>query len=100
MGEAEAVYKLIPNMQLTNSNVSCQWVSIGTSEERSSRYLKAQKQHIEAGVPLVELDGHEGLWYHQQDIWSKYLRRPDELKSICFAQLSELRASHCWLFYV
>ena len=90
MGEAEAVYKLIPSMQLTNSNVSCQWVSIGTAEERSSRYLKAKKQQIEAGIPLVELEGHEGLWYHQQDIWSKYLRRPDELKSICFAQFAKM----------
>ena len=90
MGEAEAVYKLIPNMQLTNSNVSCQWVSIGIAEERSSRYLKARTHHIDAGVPLVELDGHEGLWYHQQDMWSKYLRRPDEMKSICFAQFAKM----------
>merc|ERR1711893_366673 len=56
MGEAEAVCKLIPNMNLNNSNVSCQWVSICTPEERSSRYLKAEKQHIDAGIPLKELE--------------------------------------------
>ena len=44
MGEAEAVYKLIPSMQLSNSNISCQWVSLGTAEERSTRYLKAEKK--------------------------------------------------------
>ena len=95
MGEAEAVYKLIPNMVLTNSNVTCQWVAIGIAAERSSRYQKAQKHHIDAGIPLTELDGHEGLWYQQQDIWSKYLRRPDALKTICFAQFSKMyRASY------
>ena len=90
MGEAEAVYKLIPSMQLSNSNVSCQWVSTGLAIDRSTRYLKAQKEHIEAGIPLIELDGHEGLWYQQQDVWSKYLRRPVELRSICFSQFAKM----------
>ena len=93
MGEAEAIYKLIPNMVLSNSNVTCQWVSICTPEDRSSRYLKAQQQHIDAGIPLVELDGHEGLWYEQQDFWSKYLRRPDILEEICFAQFAKMYRS-------
>ena len=90
MGEAEAAYKLIPSMVLSNSNVTCQWVSICTPDERSSRYLKAQKQHIDAGIPLIELDGHEGLWYEQKDVWSKYLRRPDALSEICFAQFAKM----------
>ena len=34
MGEAEAVYKLLPSMTLKNSNVACQWVSLGRKEER------------------------------------------------------------------
>ena len=37
MGEAEAVYKLIPSMTLKKSNVACQWVSLGSREERSRR---------------------------------------------------------------
>ena len=90
MGEAEAVYKLIPSMQLSNSNISCQWVSIEPAEERSTRYLKAQQHQIDAGIPLTELEGHDGLWYQQQDIWNKYLRRPNELKSIVFAQFAKM----------
>ena len=93
MGEAEAVYKLIPSMALTNSNVTCQWVTIGPAEERSFRYQKAQQHHLDAGIPLTELDGHEGLWYQQQDIWSKYLRRSDALKTICFAQFAKMYRS-------
>ena len=90
MGEAEAVYKVIPNMKLANSNVACQWVSIGLEEEQSSRFLKTQKHHIDADMPLVELDGHEGLWYQQRDMWSKYLRRPSIIKNICFAQFAKM----------
>ena len=90
MGEAEAVYKLIPSMKLANSNVTCQWVSIGQEEERSSRFMKAQKHHIDSGMPLVELDGHDGLWYQQRDMWSKYLRRPSVLQNICFAQFAKM----------
>ena len=33
MGEAEAVYKLLPAMNLKRSNVACQWVSLGTKKE-------------------------------------------------------------------
>ena len=35
MGEAEAVYKLLPSMKLKDSNVTCQWVTIGRREDRS-----------------------------------------------------------------
>ena len=41
MGEAEAVYRLLPSMTLKKSNVACQWVSLGPKEERSSRWKKA-----------------------------------------------------------
>ena len=63
MGEAEAVYKLIPNMTLKKSNVACQWVSLGRIEERSSRWKKATGKEEKSGRPLIKLIGHEGLWY-------------------------------------
>ena len=40
MGEAEAIYRLLPSMLLKKSNVVCQWVSLGTKDERSSRWKK------------------------------------------------------------
>ena len=33
IGEAEAVYRLLPNMLLKNSNISCQWLSVGKRSE-------------------------------------------------------------------
>ena len=38
--------------------------------------------------------GHEGLWYEQRDMWSKYLRRPREsLGEMCFAQFAKMYTS-------
>ena len=90
MGHAEATYKLIPSMTLKNSNVTCQWVSLGPKEERSSRWMKATEDQIKSGMKIIELQDHEGFWYEQQDMWSKYLMRPAELEHMCFAQFSKM----------
>ena len=94
MGEAEAIYKLIPDMRLKGSNVTCQWVSLCTKEERSSRFRKATENQLKSGIDAFKLEGHDGLFYETQDIWSKYLRRPDELEDLCFAQFSKMYRSN------
>ena len=93
MGEAEAVYRLVPSMTLSMSNIGCQFVALGPKEERSSRWRKATEADLTAGVPMEELANHQGLWYEQHDMWSKYLRRPDSLAEICFAQFSKMYKS-------
>ena len=94
MGEAEACYKLLPSMLLKKSNVTCQWVSLGVKEERSSRWRRATEEEMKSGKELIELYGHEGYWYEQQDMWSKYLRRPfDSLGEISFAQFAKMYRS-------
>ena len=60
MGEAEAIYRLNPSMLLKNSNITCQWVSLGEKKDRSSRWVKANQEQIDAGLKLVNLEGHEG----------------------------------------
>ena len=43
---------------------------------------------------MTKLVAHEGLWYEQQDMWSKYLRRPVEtLGDLCFAQFAKMYRS-------
>ena len=69
-------------------------MSLGTKDERSSRWKKATQEDIDSGRPVIVLDGHEGYWYEQQDMWSKYLRRPmDTLANICFAQFAKMYRS-------
>ena len=94
MGEAEAIYKLIPSMTLKHSNVTCQWVSLGRKEERSKRWMRASDEDSKSGKLLISIKDHEGLWYEQQDMWMKYLRRPmDKLRDLCFAQFAKMYTS-------
>ena len=90
IGEAEAVYKLIPNMTLRSSNVTCQWVPTTPVDERSKRFKKATDEQMMSGIKVFQLEGHEGFFYEIQDIYSKYLRRPDVLENCCFAQFSKM----------
>ena len=55
MGEAEAVYRLIPNMTLKGSNVTCQWVSTDPLEERSKRFRKASEEQMNSGMEVFEI---------------------------------------------
>ena len=63
--------------------------------KKSLRVLgQATENVINSGRALTKLIGHEGLWYEQQDMWSKYLRRPmDTLGDMCFAQFAKIYSS-------
>ena len=93
IGEAEAVYRLIPNMTLRSSNVTCQWVPTDPIDERSKRFKKATDDQMNSGIPVFQLEGHEGYYFEIQDIYSKYLRRPDSLIKCSFAQFSKMYRS-------
>ena len=89
IGEAEAVYKLLPNMLMKNSNVACQWLAVGKTSELSTRWRLANESEIENGDGIVQIKDREGFWIEQQDILSKYVRRPDELELISASQFSK-----------
>ena len=42
IGEAEAVYRLIPSLTLSMSSIACQFVSTSKKEERSLRWILCQ----------------------------------------------------------
>ena len=87
IGEAEAFFKLLPDLLLKNSNVTCQWLSLERKEERFIRMIKAEEhEENKKNKNLIKLEGVEGLWYEQPDIMSKYKRRSEDLE--------EMRASH------
>ena len=91
--ESEAVYRLIPSLTLSMSNVSCQFVSTGFKEERSVRWIKATEEQLKSGIKVVQLDNQEGFYFEQQTMWDKYLRRPLSLEEISFAQFSKMYRS-------
>ena len=89
-GEAEAYYRLLPELKLKMSNVTTQFISTGLPDERSSTFRKATEKQLKAGVNCIEIEGHAGLWYQVPDIWEKYKRRPDCLEEICYAHFARM----------
>ena len=90
IGEAEAVYRLLPNMLLKNSNVTCQWLSVGKRSDLSKRWKLANEKELEQGVGLIKIKDREGWWIEQSDMLSKYLRRPNSLENISASQFAKM----------
>ena len=90
MGFSEALYKLLPELVMTNSNVKKQWVCVGKEEERTTRARKATKGDIEAGHSVFQIEGVEGEWMEQWDMRSKYVRRDPKLWNISFSQFARM----------
>jgi hypothetical protein len=77
-------------MLLKNSNVTCQWLSVGKRSELSKRWKLATKKEIESRDCLVKIKDREGLWYQQQDMLTKFLRRPAGIELICPVQFGKM----------
>ena len=92
IGESESFYKLLPDLLLTNSNVTCQWLFLGRKEERYKRMKRADEKD-ESNPNLVTLDGIDGKWFEQPDMLSKYKRRPDSLEDMCYCQFGKMYRS-------
>ena len=90
VGESEAVIRALPNLFLSMSNVKCKFAGTSPPEERSYMYRLATEKQIQANVPCIKLAGKEGLYYQQPDNWSKYLRRPNSLETLCYAQFVKM----------
>ena len=90
MGFSEALYKVLPELVMTNSNVKKQWVCVGKEEERTTRARKATKGDIEAGIAVFQLEGVDGDWMEQWDMRSKYLRRDPKLWNMSFSQFARM----------
>ena len=90
MGFSEALYKLLPELVMTNSNVKKQWVCVGREEERTTRARKATKGDVEAGRQVFQIEGVEGDWMEQWDMRSKYLRRDPKVWNLSFAQFARM----------
>ena len=90
MGFSEALYKVLPELIMTNSNVKKQWICVGKEEERTTRARKATKSDVEAGLAVFQIEGVDGEWMEQWDLRSKYLRRDPKLWNISFSQFARM----------
>ena len=56
----------------------------------SKRWKLATKKEVETRDGLVQIKDCEGLWYQQQDMLSKFLRRPENIELICPTQFGKM----------
>ena len=77
-------------MTLNMSNIACQFVATGTRDERSVMWRRASEEQLKSGVKAIKLENHEGMWIEKPDMWSKYIRRPDSIEEMCFAQFAKM----------
>ena len=94
MGEAEAVFRLIPHFKFRQSDSKCVFVQTCPRNERS-KILKNATDKIEyQKLPKVFVENDEREYIEQYDIHSKYERRPIEsvpiLKHVSFSQFIKM----------
>ena len=75
IGESEGFYKLLPDLLLTNSNITKVWLSLENPKEKVKRMRRAEEDVKEANEIYKKIDGAEGLWSEQPDLMSKWYRR-------------------------
>ena len=90
MGEAEAIYKLFPNMKMKDSNVTCVFLQTANKDERS-KYLVAMEKnsnwHDKVGI---QVKGKDGLVVEKPDILDKYCRKHKSCGKICPSHFAKI----------
>ena len=114
VGASEAVYRILPNLKLKDSNITCIFVMTGFPENRSSFFKKVGEQNENSEVENLDVDsdddfedneiqkktvkveGREGNFHEQITIHERYAARPKStdpsiegrLEKMCLAQFA------------
>ena len=75
MSEAEAYYKILPNLTLKYSNVDTIFIPSDKKELRSKFLTKLAEGDVQATKGLEVKGGREGLFVEKPDIVDKFCRR-------------------------
>ena len=85
--------QVLPQLNMTMSNVGKQWICLDRDEDRTKRARPAQKEDIAAGRDVFEMEGMDGKWMESWDMRSKYTRRDKQLYNISFAHFARMMES-------
>ena len=118
VGASEAVYRILPNLRLKDSNIACIFVMTGFPENRSSFFKKVGEQNENSEVENLDVDpedddeydvedneiqkksvkveGREGNFNEQITFHERYAARPESndqniegrLEKMCLAQFA------------
>ena len=90
MGEAEAYYRILPELHLKESNSTAIFVPSCRKKDRS-KFLKAvQGDEIHHNQVVVEVEEREGLYVESYDMVDKWYRRPNHLEDLSFSHFAKM----------
>ena len=99
MGEAEAVYRLIPEFRFRDSDAKCVFVQTCPRSERSKILKNATEKPEYKNTPKVFVENDDREYVEQYDNNSKYERLPKKdipiLQILSFSQLIKIYEA-CW----
>ena len=87
IGACEATYRLLPHLNLKDSNISTIFVTTGFPENRYN-FLRYVKPEDVTDLTTVQIEGREGDYVWTETIHEKYCRRPETLESMCLAEFA------------
>ena len=86
IGESECYFRLLPQLHLSESNLSTTFLHTGFNKSKFLRKVDDDEDQIET----VTIEGREGKYVEGSSIHDKYLKRPAELFYMCFAQFAKV----------
>ena len=94
MGEAEALYKILPNLRLKDSNVTTKFVPTNRKDDRSKFLMKVDEKDPCNGKIKKKIENREGWFVEKYDLVDKYTRRDKTCRDI-----DTLTTSQFWKMY-
>ena len=92
MGEAEAIYKIFPDFEFKNSDVTCVFLPTAKKGDRSKFLLRVDDKSEYNDFQKIKIEGREGEFVERYDIISKYERRIGMIK-LCLSQFGKMYLS-------
>ena len=92
MGEAEAYYRILPELHLKDSNCTTVYVPNCKKAERSKFLKQVQNDSINHNQAILEVEDRPGKYIEIYDMVDKWYRRPrtDELIDLSFTQFAKM----------
>ena len=100
MGESEALYRMLPQLHLSESDIKCIYVATGFPWNRSAFLIRQHTDKLITGEDeedeesmstrkkTFQIPGRDGLFKKAVSIHDKYSARPTSLEHICLAQFA------------
>ena len=89
MSECEAFFKILPNLQLKDSNVTTVFVPTSRRELRSKFMIKIDENETYHGREKKKIGGRDGWFVEKYDLIDKYMRLDKKCKEIKLLVLSQ-----------